>query len=327
MPGRLTIGPRRTCFVDSRDTSTAVPGSGHPPVRVRHTRRRIRHGTDEFPHRWSNARDAVTALTTAVVGPDALDALVAALEARGFRVVGPTVRDGAIVYDDLELRGRSPDRLDGRAGRRHVPARAPRRRGPVRLRRRAALVEAVPVPGPRQALAGEARRTAASRSRSQTHDDASSRAHRRALVRAARDRDPGPRLPRRDVHGPRLRRPPPRRCSSSRSTASSRAAPASASRWGPARRPRAGYDLALTEILDGEHRFLVEIGIRARRRGPGRAPVTSRDATPTSSAAGRAVAGRRGAHGPDARHRPTCASLLAAQPRAPALGRGRRRAA
>ena len=32
-----------------------------------------------------------------------------------------------------------------------------------------------------------------------------------------------------------------------------------------------GYDLALTEILDGEHRFLVEVGIRARRRGAARA--------------------------------------------------------
>jgi ferredoxin len=44
----------------------------------------------------------VTALATAVVGPDALEALVDVLRARGFRVLGPTVRDGAIVYDDLE---------------------------------------------------------------------------------------------------------------------------------------------------------------------------------------------------------------------------------
>ena len=44
----------------------------------------------------------MTAPATAVVGPDALEALVDALRARGFRVLGPTVRDGAIVYDDLE---------------------------------------------------------------------------------------------------------------------------------------------------------------------------------------------------------------------------------
>ena len=36
-----------------------------------------------------------------VIDPGALDALIGELGARGFRVLGPTVRDGAIVYDDL----------------------------------------------------------------------------------------------------------------------------------------------------------------------------------------------------------------------------------
>jgi ferredoxin len=43
-----------------------------------------------------------------VVEPDALENLVQALQLRGFRVVGPTVRDGAIVYDDLESAGDLP---------------------------------------------------------------------------------------------------------------------------------------------------------------------------------------------------------------------------
>ena len=38
----------------------------------------------------------------AVVAPDALESLVSILRARGFRVLGPSVRDGAIVYDELE---------------------------------------------------------------------------------------------------------------------------------------------------------------------------------------------------------------------------------
>jgi ferredoxin len=38
---------------------------------------------------------------TAVLEPDALELLVAALHARGYRVLGPKLRDGAIVYDDL----------------------------------------------------------------------------------------------------------------------------------------------------------------------------------------------------------------------------------
>jgi ferredoxin len=38
----------------------------------------------------------------AVIAPGALDRLVCALSERGFRVLGPTIRDGAIVYDELE---------------------------------------------------------------------------------------------------------------------------------------------------------------------------------------------------------------------------------
>jgi ferredoxin len=37
----------------------------------------------------------------AILAPEALDDLIAALRRRGFRVLGPTVRDGAVVYDEL----------------------------------------------------------------------------------------------------------------------------------------------------------------------------------------------------------------------------------
>jgi ferredoxin len=50
----------------------------------------------------------LTADTTAVLAPGALEALVDALRTRGFRVLGPTVRDGAIVYDDLESASELP---------------------------------------------------------------------------------------------------------------------------------------------------------------------------------------------------------------------------
>jgi ferredoxin len=43
-----------------------------------------------------------SATATAVIGPGGLDDLIGALRRRGFRVLGPTVRDGAIVYDELE---------------------------------------------------------------------------------------------------------------------------------------------------------------------------------------------------------------------------------
>jgi ferredoxin len=44
----------------------------------------------------------VTGETTCVIEPAALDGLVGALRVRGFTVVGPTRRDGAIVYEELE---------------------------------------------------------------------------------------------------------------------------------------------------------------------------------------------------------------------------------
>ena len=53
----------------------------------------------------------------AVIDPAALETLVGSLRARGYRVLGPTVQDGAIVYAELEAAGELPtgwtDRQDG----------------------------------------------------------------------------------------------------------------------------------------------------------------------------------------------------------------------
>jgi sulfhydrogenase subunit beta (sulfur reductase) len=53
----------------------------------------------------------------AVVSPEALDLLVDALRQRGYRVLGPTLRDGAIIYDDLDDAAQLPigwtDHQDG----------------------------------------------------------------------------------------------------------------------------------------------------------------------------------------------------------------------
>jgi ferredoxin len=52
-----------------------------------------------------------------VIAPEALDLVVSALRTRGYRVLGPKVRDGAIIYDDLESADELPigwtDRQDG----------------------------------------------------------------------------------------------------------------------------------------------------------------------------------------------------------------------
>jgi sulfhydrogenase subunit beta (sulfur reductase) len=48
------------------------------------------------------------AVETSVIEPKALDVLLDSLRARGFRVLGPTVREGAIVYDDLRSAAELP---------------------------------------------------------------------------------------------------------------------------------------------------------------------------------------------------------------------------
>ena len=93
-----------------------------------------------------------------VIEPEALETLVAVLRRRGFRVLGPMVRDGAIVYADLASAAELPIGVEGRPGAGQLPARAPRRRRPLRLRGRAALVEAVPVPAAAAAVGGEPHR-------------------------------------------------------------------------------------------------------------------------------------------------------------------------
>ncbi len=45
---------------------------------------------------------------TRIIEPSGLDQLLHALTDRGFRVLGPTVREGAIVYDDLESAAQLP---------------------------------------------------------------------------------------------------------------------------------------------------------------------------------------------------------------------------
>jgi sulfhydrogenase subunit beta (sulfur reductase) len=53
-------------------------------------------------------RTGLTETPNVVIAPAALDLLVGALRARGFRVLGPVVSNGAIVYDDLESAGDLP---------------------------------------------------------------------------------------------------------------------------------------------------------------------------------------------------------------------------
>ena len=52
--------------------------------------------------RCEGGGDPWNPVQTSVVAPEVLADLIGALAGRGYRVLGPTVRDGAIVYEDLE---------------------------------------------------------------------------------------------------------------------------------------------------------------------------------------------------------------------------------
>ena len=194
-----------------------------------------------------------------VVEPRILDRLVDALRVRGYRVLGPTVRDGAIVYDDLESAGELPigwtDRQDGgsyRLERRADDARFGYAVGPhswkrflfpprVRLWRAsrsgdgAPAVEEEPLDETPLAFIG-VRSCELHAIEIQdrvfiggTHVDRDYAARREgAFLVAVNCHEPGDTC----------------FCTS----------------MGTGPEVRSGYDLALTELLDGEHRFLVEAG-------------------------------------------------------------------
>ena len=194
-----------------------------------------------------------------VIPPDGLELVVAGLRTRGFRVLGPTVRDGAIVYDDLESAGALPigwtevqDAGTYRLERRADEARFGYAVGPhswkrflfpprVRLWRArrqgdgAAVIEEEPLDSTQLAFFGVRScelHAIATQDRvfiGGTHVDRDYAARREgAFIVAVNCFEPG---------GTCF-------CVS----------------MGTGPRVEAGYDLALTELLDGEHRLLVEAG-------------------------------------------------------------------
>ena len=219
--------------------------------------------------------------TSAIVAPAALDDLIAALAPAAIACSGRRVRDGAIVYDDLDS---GPScRSAGPTSRTAARYRLERRdgRGALRLRGRAALVEALPVPA-----AGALWRAAPGRGRRPRHRGGADRRRRRSrfigvrALRAARDRDPGPVF----LGGRHVDRDYAARRDGAFLVAVNCFEPAATcfcTSMGTGPRSRIGYDLVLTELLDGEHRLLVEAGSErgaevlaelprpaGRRRGP-----------------------------------------------------------
>ena len=208
--------------------------------------------------------------------------------------------------------------------RRPLPARAPRRRGALRLRGRPSLVEAVSAAAAHPALACARARDDGVRGRGGTaRGDGRSRSS--ACARAS-------------CTGSRSRTAC---CSAAAtSTATTRRAAKDAFivavncfepggtcfcvSMGTGPKAESGYDLALTEILDGDAPLPRRGRQRARRRGP-RATLPRRAGAtrPTSKPPARPSRAPPSEMGRAARH-DRHARAARAQPRAPALGRGRR---
>ena len=259
----------------------------------------------------------------AVLTRDGLDELVRALVADGYRVIGPTVRDDAIVLAEIDVGRRAAVGLGRRDRARALPAAPPRRRGRVRALggRRS--------PGSSSCTRRGSRCGHGRRRRVHRRDRGAGplRLPRRARLRPRRDRHARHRAGRRRARRRRLHPPPrgPVRRSPAGCTEPGGVCFCASMGTGPA--PGPGYDLALTERIDDDgHRFVVDVGTGEGERVLARLTPPRRDATARSTTRAPPSTPPRDRMGrTDAGRRP--APAAARQPRVPDLGGRRRNAA
>jgi ferredoxin len=231
----------------------------------------------------------VDELRRAVIQPEAVDALVGVMQSRGYLVLGPTVRDGAIVYAELETGAELPvgwtDRQDG---------------GTYRLERRSDEARFGYAVGPHswkqflfppRVRLWQARRNGdSSLAVEEEPTDETSLAFfgvRSCDLHAIATQD------RIFIGGRFVDRDYAARRDGAFVVAANCFEPGGTCfcvSMGTGPRAEAGYDLALTEILEGEHRLLVEVG--TARGAAALAELPARPAEQADlDAAERAVAG------------------------------------
>ncbi len=93
-----------------------------------------------------SSQDAVHAQSAAMLDTDGLRDLVAVLIERGYRVIGPTLRNNAIVLAELASADDLPRGWGVDVASRPLPGAPPRRRRGLRSFCRATVLEAVPAP-------------------------------------------------------------------------------------------------------------------------------------------------------------------------------------
>ena len=103
---------------------------------------------------WLAAVTAPDAADAVIFGREGLDRLVEVLIADGYQVIGPTVRDSAIVLDKLDSAAGLPAGWGVDTGSGPLPAAPARGCRGVREFGRAAIVEAVPASAAAAAVVG-----------------------------------------------------------------------------------------------------------------------------------------------------------------------------
>ena len=138
--------------------------------------------------RMSEAREYRGGQEPAVISRAGLDELLAALARRGFQVIGPTVRDQAIMYEEISSTADLPEGLtnEQEGGTYRLRERDDER--PVRLQRRPQLLEEPPLPIHPHPLEGPQGRGRRDQLPAGGAGDAALRLHRGALLRSRRDR-------------------------------------------------------------------------------------------------------------------------------------------
>ena len=206
-------------------------------------------------------RDDVFPKQPVVLRANHLGNLILELRRRSYEVVGPTERDGAIVYDHI---GSLEDLPVGwtdeqKPGHYRLSQRADRiffdyAAGPQSWKKYLHPAEVRLCSAERQ---GKTFRILNNEARAQTSVCISGSSR----LRTGSHRGTRPRSAPGQVPRPHLRAAQCRQSSSSRCSARGRRRLASARRWEPGRGLRGGFDLALTELLGPKgHRFLVESG-------------------------------------------------------------------
>ncbi len=221
----------------------------------------------------------------AVIEPGALDGLIRALRARGFRVLGPTVRDGAILYDELDDASELPIGVTDvqepgsyRLERREDAARFGYAVGPQSWKRHLF---------PPRVTLWRARQENGGRTIEEDPSDETPLAFigvRSCELHAIGIQDTV------FLGGTFVDRDYAARREGAFVVAVNCGEPGAncfCSSMGSGPRASGGYDLALTELLEGEHRFLVEVG--SERGAEVLAELPSRPAEQTDVAAALAV--------------------------------------